>query len=231
MSRVKSQQQYSSGTPSALGLNFPAPIIAKRDPTTLDTGFLLGQLWINKTSGNVFCLAEVAAAVATWTSLGGATGSFTTVAAATIETSTAATQITLASGNVFTGVGSNAAVGFTFTPKGTGGLTLTTGNLTATNGNVVLGTAGNTISIKSGTNARIGQATLVAGAATVANTSVTANTRVFISRTALHSSPALGHLIAVPTAGVGFVITSYDATASAASTDVSTVDWVLIESA
>ena len=68
-------------------------------------------------------------------------------------------------------------------------------------------------------------------AATVANTSVTANTRVFISRTALHSSPALGHLIAVPTAGVGFVITSYDATASAVSTDVSTVDWVLIESA
>ena len=232
MSRLKPQAESLYGTPQPLSGQNPTPIPAKRDPTTLDTGYAIGQLWVNKVSGAWFGLSSVAAGSANWVSLGTTTGSFVTVTAGTFATSTAATAISLASGNVFTGTGSNAAVGFTFTPKGTAGLTLTTGALTVSNGNLVLGTAGNGISIKSGANARIGQSTLALGTLAVANTSVTANTRVFLSRTSKGASTALGVLEAVVNAGVGFTINSYTpATAAVETNDISVIDWVLVESA
>lgn len=252
MSRLKPQAESLYGTPQPLSGQNPTPIAAKRDPSTLDTGYALGQLWINKTSGAWFGLSSVAGGSANWVSLGTTTGSFVTVTAGTFATSTATTAISLASGNVFTGTGSNAAVGFIFTPKGAGGLTLTTGDLTLssgdlamtagsatltlgdltlTNGSIALGTAGNGISIKSGANARIGQATLVAGTLAVANTSVTANTRVFLTRSSVNASVALGVLEAVVNAGVGFTINSYDLAAGLETDDVSIIDWLLVESA
>lgn len=232
MARLRPQAESLYGLPQPLSGQNPSPIIAKRDPTTLDTGYALGQNWVNKVLGTVFELASVAGGVATWVSLGTTSGSFATVTAGTFTTSTAATAISLASGNVFTGTGSDAAVGFTFTPKGTAGLTLTTGNLAMANGNVVFGTAGNGISIKSGANARIGQSTLVLGTKAVANTSVTANTRIFLSRSSKAASTALGVLEAVVNAGVGFTINSYTpATAAVETNDISVIDWILVESA
>lgn len=232
MSRLKPQAESVYGLPQPLSGQNPSPIIAKRDPTTLDTGYAIGQNWVNTVLGTVFELVTVSAGSATWASLGTTSGSFATVTAGTFTTSTAATAISLASGNVFTGTGSNAAVGFTFTPKGTAGLTLTTGAITATNGNFVTGTAGNGLVLKSGANARIGQTTLVLGTKAVANTSVTANTRCFCTRSSKGASTALGTLEMVPSAGVGFTINSYTpATAAVETNDISVVDWVLIESA
>ncbi len=231
MAKLRAQENSVYGTPSPFSTQNPSTIIAKRDPTTSDTGYPIGQTWANTTSGNFFALASNAGGSATWSTLGSVSSTFTTITATTFTTATAATKITISNGNVFTGTGSNAAVGFTFTPKGTGGLTLTTGALTASNGNLVLGTAGNGISIKSGANARIGQSTLVAGTKAVANTSVTANTRVFLTRSSINASVALGTLESVINAGVGFTINSYDAAAALETDDVSIIDWVLVESA
>lgn len=231
MARLKPQAESLYGVPQPLSGQNPSPIIAKRDPTTLDTGYALGQNWLNKVLGTVFELASVSGGSATWVSLGTTSGSFATVTAGDFVTSTAATAVTWNGGNVFTGTGSNASVGFTFTPKGSAGLTLTTGNITATNGNLVTGTAGNGLVLKSGANARIGQTTLVLGTKAVANTSVTANTRVFLTRSSINASTGLGVLEAVVNAGVGFTINSYDSAASIETDDVSIIDWLLVESA
>lgn len=111
--------------------------------------------------------------------------------------------------------------------------TATAGDFTATNGNLVLNTIGNGIQIKTGTNARIGQATLSGGTITVANTSVTANSRIFLTRNAVNASTALGILtVGTITANTSFVI--YAATAGTPGTplaaDVSTVNWLIVES-
>lgn len=231
MARLRPQAETLYGTPQPLSGQNPTPVIAKRDPTATDTGFAPGQLWANSTSGAYFGLASVHAGVATWTTLGNVTSTYTTLTSGSYATTTA-NAITLASGNVFSGTGANASIGFTFTPKGSGGVTVTTGNITATNGNLVTGTAGNGLVLKSGANARIGQTTLVLGTKAVANTSVTANTRVFLTRTSAGASTALGVLEAVINAGVGFTINSYTpATAVVETNDVSVIDWVLVESA
>ena len=256
---LKPFQERSSSVPTGLANVNPSPVIAKRDPVSSDLGYVLGQQWINKTTGSIFALGAVAAGAATWTTLGTVSSTFTTMSVGTLTTSTAATSITLSSGNVFTGIGTNAAVGFTFTPKGAGGLTLTSGALTLTagnlvltlgnailtagnltltlgdetltNGNLIFSAAGKGISLKSGANARIGQSTLILGTLAVANTSVTANTRVLMSRSNKNASTGIGGLAAVVAAGVGFTITSYTALAVAEVGDLSTVDWVLVESA
>lgn len=142
MGKIKTQGESLYGTPAGLVSQFPAPKISRRDPTTADTGYLLGQVWVNNVSGNIFALGAFGGGLATWTTLGSVSSTFTTITATTFQTATAATAITLGSGNVFTGTGTNAAVGFTFTPKGVGGLTLTTGPLTISSGNLVL-TSGN----------------------------------------------------------------------------------------
>lgn len=231
MARIKPQNQSSYGLPSGIKKANPLPIIAKRDPTTSDTGFNLGQNWINTTTGSVFAFTKCSSGAATWAFLGSISPTFTAITAGTFATSTAATAISLSSGNVFTGTGSNTNVGFTFTPKGAGGITLTTGDLTLTDGNISLGTASNGLSVKSGPNARIGQNTLTAGTVSIANTSVTANTRIFLTRASKNSGAAIGSLEAVISAGVGFTINSYAAGATIETGDISIVDWFLVESA
>jgi len=88
------------------------------------------------------------------------------------------------------------------------------------------GTVGQGLSIKEGTNARMGTATLVAGTVTVLNTSVTANTRVipFLITLGTVTRPvALGNTARV--AATSFTIVSGDVT------DTSTIGWILIEPA
>lgn len=94
------------------------------------------------------------------------------------------------------------------------------GNLT-TSGDLISSTAGKGLQIKGGTNARIGQATLVAGAATVSNTSVTANSRIFLTVSAAGGTQ--GFLSTSKSAGASFTITSTSAT------DTSVVDWFIVE--
>ena len=264
--RSKQIQNYY-GFPEPIRAPVGDPIVAKTDPTTSDIGYPLGKMWVNSVSGVVYALGAVAAGVATWTTLGAVSSTFTTISSGSFATTTAATAISLASGNVFTGTGTDAAVGFIFTPKGAGGIVLTSGNFTLTagnlvltlgnvtltsgnltltsgallltlgnatlaNGNLVFSAAGKGISLKSGANARIGQATLVLGTIAVANTSVTANTRVIVTRSNKNASTKVGSLETVISAGVGFTVTSLiDATVATETGDLSTVDWVLVESA
>lgn len=90
-------------------------VISKRDPTSKDRGYDLGQFWINKTTNSVFCLADVAGSVATWvTSPASGVGTFSSV--------------TINPGNLaLSGVG--------------GDITVAQGDLTLSNGNAAI--AGN----------------------------------------------------------------------------------------
>ena len=47
------------GFPQPTQSNLLAPLIAKRDPTSADTGYSLGQIWVNK-SNYMFMLSYIA---------------------------------------------------------------------------------------------------------------------------------------------------------------------------
>lgn len=89
-------------------------------------------------------------------------------------------------------------------------------------GQVALQTVGAGLSIKEGSNAKMGTATLVAGAATVSTTAVTATSRIFVLSQVDGGTP--GYLrVSTRTAGTSFVITSGSAL------DTSTVAWMIVE--
>ncbi len=91
------------------------------------------------------------------------------------------------------------------------------------NGNLDFPVIGGGVRIKTGTNSRIGQATLVGGTIAVANTSVTANTRVFLTcATAIGTQ---GFLSYTQINGTSFTINS-----SAGAADNSVINWILVES-
>jgi hypothetical protein len=241
MSKKSSYQQNSYGFPSPLASLFPRPIVAQRAPTTHDTGAVEGQIWVDQVGSIAYTLIKNAGGTATWGTAATSSPTFATVTATTVlattatvttfQTATAATRCTF-SGNTIAAIGTDAAIGLTITPKGTGALTVTTGNIIASNGNLQSTTAGKGLVLAEGANARMGTATLIGGTIAVANTSVTANTRVYICRTSAGGIPgALGSLIVTKTAGVGFTINAIspaDGT-SAVATDVSIVDWILVE--
>ena len=85
-------------------------------------------------------------------------------------------------------------------------------------------TAGKGLYVKTGSNAKIGSVGLTTGAAVVANTSITANSVVLTSITALGTVTDPMPLLITLNPGVGFTITSEDAT------DTSTVAWFVVES-
>jgi hypothetical protein len=91
-----------------------------------------------------------------------------------------------------------------------------------TSGNLLIQKAGAGLRIKEGANAKMGTATLVAGAATVANTSITASSRIFLTSQADGGTP--GWLrVSARVAGTSFTITSSDAL------DTSTVAYLILE--
>lgn len=63
---IKQLKNQIYGTPSPLSDLFPSPIIAKRDPTDLDIGFELGQIWINTITGASFILSQIMNGEANW---------------------------------------------------------------------------------------------------------------------------------------------------------------------
>lgn len=103
-----------------------------------------------------------------------------------------------------------------------GGFFLSVNGTAGVSGSLSLTSVGAGINGRSGTNARFGVATLVAGTVTVSNTSVTANTQVLI--TAQNSGVVAGILrVSAKTVGTSFVISS------SVLTDTSTVFWMLVE--
>lgn len=78
-----------------------------------------------------------------------------------------------------------------------------------------------------------GNVTLTAGEATVADATLTATDLVFLSRTAVNASSALGSLAATVTAGVSFDIDAEDPAnpGTAIAGDVSTVNYMVVTGA
>lgn len=75
--------------------------------------------------------------------------------------------------------------------------------------------------VEGGTAARMGTATLVAGAATVSTTAVVANSRIFVTSQVDGGTPGFLR-VSTRSAGVSFTITS------SSNTDTSTVAWVIV---
>jgi hypothetical protein len=204
----------------------PAPIISKVAPTPTDIGYDVGTSWINEVAGTYFAMTACDSGVATWLSLG---GSFTP--SETNLTTGAATESSLLEGCDWTATGTDTDLSMTITPKGAGGLELVSGRLTITEGDLRIAGEGYGLRLAEGTNARMGQETLVSGTLAVANTSVSAMSRIFVTRASIGASTALGVLEGVVSDGVGFTITAQDPTSpgDAVTGDASVVNWLLIE--
>jgi len=247
--QLQSATESLYGYPQGVVPQFPSPFSAKRAPATSDIGYPIGQIWVNTVAGTVSMLASKTLGgpgIASWLSLGGSlTPTVVTATATNFVTATAATATTL-NGNTWSGTGTDAAINLLLTPKGAGGVRVTTGALTvtagaitatlggitATNGNISLGTIGNGLRVTEGVNARMGQATLIAGSKIVNNTSVAATTRIFLTRSSINGSAALGSISAgTITPGGSFVINALDPAAPAGviAADVSIVNWFLVE--
>lgn len=229
--------QMLYGLPQGLTTMVDPPVRAKKAPDTTDTGYKPGRFWVDEVAGAVYMLVSNAGGVATWITIG---GSFTP-AVISVTTGVAATS-TLLAGNVWSATGTNAAITLYLTPKGAGGVDITTGDLTtlagsviasggltATTGNVSIETAGSGLHIAEGAGGRMGTAALVAGTQAIAIASVGAATRVFLSRSNLNASPALGFLTSDTTVPGTLTVNSYDATGVLAATDVSSFNYLCVE--
>lgn len=97
-----------------------------------------------------------------------------------------------------------------------------TGDVNSSTGNVLISTLGKGLSVKTGTNSKIGQAVLVGGTVVVGNTSVTANSRIHL--TVSTAGGTQGFLRYSKVVGTSFTITSTSVL------ETSTVDWIIVES-
>lgn len=66
MAKVKPQAQSFYGSPTGMVQQNPLPIIANRAPTPNDTGYSLGQNWVNQVAGTAYIYTRAAAGLATW---------------------------------------------------------------------------------------------------------------------------------------------------------------------
>lgn len=217
--KLRPQAETLSGSPQPNFIGYQtAPILAKRAPTAQDTGYPLGQLWLDKTGDDYYGLVDVSAGVATWNLLAATPGEIATLTgdsggaispsagnvnvlgtASQITTTGSGSTITWSLPNAITAPGSlttttTLASGTTIT-AGTS-ITATLGAITATNGNFVKGTAGNkdvyssvASSATAGANSA-GTVTLVGGTATVATTAVTASSKIRFSRQGIGATGA-----------------------------------------
>ena len=116
----------------------PAPIISRRNPGINDRG-MLGQAWVNRTTGVAFCLTSITANVYTWYN-------YAAIAAA-VNTA----------GNVVAGTGLVATTGGCTVTAG--GLTVTAGGAAITGNTAITGTLG----VSSTITATLGNITATAG--------------------------------------------------------------------
>lgn len=183
-----------------------------RSPTSSDIKsnngyFQIGQRWINTVLNASFTLTSISPSngviTATWTQEGGSgSGTVTSVTGTTnqigVTPTTGAPVVSLPS--AITAPGSLTT---------TTSLTATLGNITATNGNLVLGTAGNKLSITTGSNASTGVSgamTGTPGVIAVATTACTASSVIVFSRATTGGTPGQVSITAQSTSG--FTLTS-----------------------
>ncbi|MFP3859215.1 MAG: beta strand repeat-containing protein [Bacteroidales bacterium] len=106
------------------------------------------------------------------------------------------------------------------------------GNVNVTGGNFVLSDVATQIEMNGGAATDfIGQATLVNGQVTVSNTNISADDRIFLTRSDINSSSALGHLVTTINAGTSFTIESKEAASPGddETGDQSIIDYVIIK--
>jgi hypothetical protein len=213
---------------------FPDPITtiqAGWAPSTTDNSYT-GQVAINETDNTIYMLTN--ARTGNWQLLGST--SATSISAQTLT----ATVLTTLTGEVninTSGAGvttiNTGGTGATNIGNATGGIAVTgattitgalgvTGDVTVTSGNLITATAGKGLKVKTGSNAKAGTATLVAGTVSVSNTSVLATSCVVVCPGVAGGTPGQVYVTSI-TAATGFVITSTSAT------DTSTVNWVIID--
>lgn len=170
------------GLSQALMDVMPAPIIAKRNPTTSDKA-RLGQQWLNTATQGYYICAKVAANSATWVPATASANSYTAATTVTSGTTmTCGTGLTVTTGGI-TSTGTIANTGAitatTSITSGTSvvsgttmtcgtGLTVTTGGITST------GTIANTGAITATTTITAGTNLAATAGSVTAGTTVTA---------------------------------------------------------
>jgi len=114
----------SYGLNNPLQDTFPVPVVAQRAPTANDTIFEIGQLWVNKTSTQIYGLSSVVSGSAIWTLLGVGTSDLETLTGDTggaLSPTAANINILGGDGLTINGAGSTLTVnrdasGFPITP-------------------------------------------------------------------------------------------------------------------
>jgi len=78
--KTKTQQEALSGSPQPNFTAFtPAPIKSKREPTTSDLGYPIGQVWVNTVAGHYWVLIRTGSGIAVWQNLGPSGGGLATL--------------------------------------------------------------------------------------------------------------------------------------------------------
>lgn len=145
--------------------------------------------------------------------------STTDVLTARVDGDTVAQLVVNANGRIEWGSGTAAVDVALFRD---GSTRLHTVNTFVTEGDLHCDVAGGGLNLKEGTNARMGTATLVAGAATVNTTEVSASSRIFLTSQTDGGTPGFLR-VSARSAGTSFTITS------SSGTDTSTVAWMIVE--
>ena len=205
-----------SSAGSTITLSLPAAITTPGSLTTTSTlgagtslsagTTITAGTGITSTTGNITATAGNVAA-------GAAVTAATTV--------TAGTGITATTGNIVATAGAVNA--------GTS-MTATAGDITATLGHVVIAGAAKQLQVEGGAVTDfVGQATLVAGTVTIANTNIAAGDRVFVSRSDVNGSTALGVFDVSITPATSFTIDARNPTdATVQTNDISIVDYFIV---
>lgn len=112
--KLRTQPQVLSGSPSSQFTAYaPVPIEATRAPTTADTGYAFGQLWVDTSTGIIYGLGAVAAGSATWNLMSpGASDVDTLTGDAGGAISPAGGNITLAGGTNIGTTGAGSTITF-----------------------------------------------------------------------------------------------------------------------
>ncbi len=218
------------GLSQALIPEAPIPIQALRAPATSDIGYLLGTIWINKVTAEVYILASIVAHSATWINVesSGGAGVFSTLTS-TGSTSLATTGVTVntfgstngaTSVDIFVGTGGFGVDGapssaFDIGPSLTTGTILiggsaqtgfiTVGSSTGTNiVNIANGAGAATVNIANGiTNAKTVNIGTGAAMANTINIGGTGANVISIGATQAGGSIAIGDAMVAGTINIG----------------------------
>ncbi len=208
--RIKPQSNSVYGLPQPLQDAAEPNLVFQRAPTVNDTGYNLGQGWLDSVTQIFYILTNVSGGVATWVAQNSAAGAVMTLTGdAGAPQSPAAGDIGILGDGVnvtTTGAANSITVQFTDTPTFA---TVESGLYQVTTG---------------GASDTAGKATLVGGTVTVNTTAVTANSLIFLTVQAL-GTVAAPQAMTIDNVVVG---TSFDITSSDA-TDTSDVAWLIVE--